>query len=530
MAIYTWSALANGQQINFNPEVDKIVIDIPGATWQNTTSWDWISTPGGPAFFMVIDGKRVDFIGLNIDQYATDTLTFNGGTQWLVGDLLSTNGGDNGPNLIVGGAAPDVLMGLGGDDTLQGGDGDDFMMGNDGNDILDGGNGFDIAYYSRSTTAPLVVNLLTGKAYQSGFVDTLISIEGARGGMGDDHFIGNAQDNWFRGMGGTDYFDGGAGFDQVNYNDGRVETGVIVDLSTNFAAADGFHGQDYLFNIEMVIGGFMNDHLTGDAGANRLIGMNGNDTLFGGAGNDTLVGGDGNDILRGDQGNDILDGGAGLDWAYYDTATSAVTLNLALATPQATGGAGSDTLITIENLLGSTFADRLTGNGANNLLRGGAGNDTLNGAAGNDNLQGDGGNDVLNGGAGNDILNGGAGNDRLIGAAGKDQMTGGLGADIFVFNVVTDSVGGANRDIITDFNRAQGDKINLAAVDANAALAGNQSFTFIGTSAFSANATGQLRFDVATNTLFGSVNADATAEFSIKLNGVTSVLGTDLIL
>ena len=116
----------------------------------------------------------------------------------------------------------------------------------------------------------------------------------------------------------------------------------------------------------------------------------------------------------------------------------------------------------------------------------------------------------------------GAGNDRLIGAAGKDQLTGGAGADILVFNAVGDSVGGANRDVITDFNRTQGDKINLSAIDANAALAGKQSFSFIGTAAFDpVNAAGQLRFDAGTQTLFGSTNANTTAEFSIKLTGVT---------
>lgn len=548
MAIYTWSALSNGQQISFNPAVDKIVFDIPGVTWQELSNWDWISTPGGPAFILSYAGKQVSFVGLDIAQHAADTLTFASGTQLLVGDQLATTGADNLANLIVGGDTHDILYGLGGNDTINGGAGNDFINAGLGNDVIDGGAGFDHFIVSRSVNAPMLVNLLTGKAYIAGFVSTLTSIEAVRTGNDDDHVIGDAQDNLFRTLGGVDYVDGGAGFDFVRYLDPTVANGVTVNLSANFAAEDGFGSHDYLFNIEGVVGTNFGDNITGDTLANQLIGLAGNDTLtglgandlldggdsndtlLGGEGNDTLLGGSGNDILRGDQGNDILDGGDGVDWAYYDTAGSAVTVNLALIGAQATGGAGSDTLISIENLLGSTFADRLTGNATNNLLRGGAGNDSLTGAAGNDNLQGDAGNDVLNGGAGNDIVNGGAGNDRLIGGAGKDQMTGGPGADIFVFSALSDSVGGANRDVITDFNRAQGDKINLTAVDANTSLAGNQSFNFIGTSAFSADATGQLRFDVATNTLFGSVNADATAEFSIKLNGVASVTATDLIL
>jgi serralysin len=39
-----------------------------------------------------------------------------------------------------------------------------------------------------------------------------------------------------------------------------------------------------------------------------------------------------------------------------------------VSTAQATGGSGSDTLTSIENLIGSAYADKLTGNsGANSL-------------------------------------------------------------------------------------------------------------------------------------------------------------------
>ncbi len=65
----------------------------------------------------------------------------------------------------------------------------------------------------------------------------------------------------------------------------------------------------------------------------------------------------------------------------------------------------------------------------------------------------------LNGGAGNDRLIGGGGNDRLIGGLGNDTLTGGLGADIFRFDSTLSST--ANRDTITDFNGAQGDRIQL---------------------------------------------------------------------
>ncbi|MDB5441624.1 MAG: hypothetical protein JWM33_4051, partial [Caulobacteraceae bacterium] len=117
------------------------------------------------------------------------------------------------------------------------------------------------------------------------------------------------------------------------------------------------------------------DTLTGDGGANHLDGQNGDDRLIG-------MGGD--DLLTGGGGNDRLDGGDGHDTASYGSAASAVTVDLGNAAAQNTGGAGTDTLVSIENLIGSGFNDHLTGDGADNVLEGGAGNDTLNGGGGSD--------------------------------------------------------------------------------------------------------------------------------------------------
>jgi Ca2+-binding RTX toxin-like protein len=68
----------------------------------------------------------------------------------------------------------------------------------------------------------------------------------------------------------------------------------------------------------------------------------------------------------------------------YAYATAAVQVSLALTTAQVTGGSGSDTLLAVENLTGSPFADTLTGSAAVNVLYGGAGLDTLIGKAGDD--------------------------------------------------------------------------------------------------------------------------------------------------
>ena len=155
-----------------------------------------------------------------------------------------------------------------------------------------------------------------------------------------------------------------------------------------------------------------------------------------------------------------------------------------------------------------------------------AGNDALTGTANKDKLLGLAGNDTLDGALGHDTLDGGAGNDLLIGGAGKDKLTGGAGADTFKFNSSADS-NFWDMDTITDFKRAQGDKIDLSAIDSNTSLSGNQDFTLV--SAFSADATGQLYFDAKTRILYGSTDADSAPEFSITLNGVNTLTATDFV-
>jgi hypothetical protein len=125
--------------------------------------------------------------------------------------------------------------------------------------------------------------------------------------------------------------------------------------------------------IENATGGSGNDVLIGNAAANLLTGNSGDDTLFGRDGNDTLIGG---------RGNDGLDGGNGIDTASYAGATSGVTANL--LSGLATGGAGNDTLNTIENLIGSGFNDRLIGDLGVNRISGGNGVDVVTLGGGND--------------------------------------------------------------------------------------------------------------------------------------------------
>jgi serralysin len=327
--------------------------------------------------------------------------------------------------------------------------------------------------------------------------------------------------------------------------------------------------------------------LTGTAGADDLSGAGGNDTLFGlggddrldgRAGDDTLNGGSGNDTILGGDGNDTLDGGSGGDTASYAEATAGVTVDLAVTGPQSTGE-GSDTLISIENLTGSAFADALKGTSGDNVLIGGAGDDTLFGFGGNDRLDGGDGidtvsyagvatgvnvnlnfssqytgagsdtlfsienlagsafADTLTGNAGANALSGGGGSDRLTGGLGRDILTGGAGKDMFDFNALNETpVGAGVRDIITDF-QLRLDHIDLAGIDANATRAGDQAFKFIGTQGFGGKA-GELHYQTFDQTgsanditvISGDINGDRIADFEIELAGIVNLGSSDFLL
>ncbi len=80
----------------------------------------------------------------------------------------------------------------------------------------------------------------------------------------------------------------------------------------------------------------------------------------------------------------------------------------------------------IENAVGGSAADLISGNTLANILQGGGGNDTITGGVGSDVLVGGTGNDVLSGGDGSDVLIGGDGNDSLDGGTGEDLLIAGF--------------------------------------------------------------------------------------------------------
>jgi Ca2+-binding RTX toxin-like protein len=102
---------------------------------------------------------------------------------------------------------------------------------------------------------------------------------------------------------------------------------------------------------------------------------------------------------------------------------------------------------------GSTVADLLNGFTGADSVSGAGGFDIMNGNQGNDTLNGGDGDDVVRGGKDDDMVSGGAGNDFMAGDRGSDTLSGGAGADIF------HTFAGAGMDRVTDFSRAEGDKV-----------------------------------------------------------------------
>ncbi|NMX91104.1 MULTISPECIES: retention module-containing protein [unclassified Pseudomonas] len=265
----------------------------------------------------------------------------------------------------------------------------------------------------------------------------------------------------------------------VNYAGAQDYT---PDYHGNYSVSDNHGGSDsaavdITYQAGTTLTGTNGDDiLMAGPGNNILNGGDGNDVLSAGNGNNEMHGGNGNDLLFSGIGNDLLDGGAGIDTVSYANATSGVTVNLGTVGGQVTGGAGTDTLTALENLIGSNFNDFLTGNGNNNLISGGLGNDTL---------KGEGGDDIL------------------IGGPGNNTLTGGAGADTFQY-----LTGGSGHDVITDFAVGT-DKLDLSQL-------------LQGENATTASLDDYLHFKVVggTTTIDISAVAGATPNQTIDLAGV----------
>jgi Ca2+-binding RTX toxin-like protein len=329
----------------------------------------------------VLDGgtgtDTVSVFGNGSDTLAgvTFSLALQGAAQNTGQGMMNVSGFEN----LSGSIHDDVLSGDGGDNVLAGDQGNDQLRGGVGNDTLYGDGRVLADTHGTGGSGPITT-------YPDvALIDPLL-VDGddvLEGGDGDDSL-------W-----------GGGGNDTASY--AGSSGGQFVSLTSGFSS--GAAGEDDLHSIENVIGSAYEDQLLGNSGANLLSGGGGHDYIRGIAGNDTLAGGSGDDYLGGGFGDDVLDGGAGFDRvAFFHDAVGGVTVDLNIQGVSQNTGQGMDTLIDIEHASGTTFADTLTGNGADNWLWGEGGDDVINAGGGDDLVEVGPGNVTAEGGAGNDTF------------------------------------------------------------------------------------------------------------------------------
>jgi Ca2+-binding RTX toxin-like protein len=325
--------------------------------------------------------------------------------------------GTSGADAINGLGGDDYLYGYGGADTLNGGGDNDTLDGGSGNDELTGGGGSDKFLFNFSFFQFFFSNVDTITDFSTTidkivFDGPLLSVFGADGVLAEGNFFaastaaGRTANHrvFYDTDDGQLYFDfdGSGPFPMVHLATLTGGFGAPALVATDIISAQALNALSD--NDESQGGGSGQDVINGLAGNDTLYGNEGDDLLNGGADNDSLLGGADNDTLDGGSGNDVLNGEAGDDTATYLSADAGVTVSLAAEGIQNTGGAGNDTLVAIENLIGSGFADTLTGSDGANALYGNAGNDVLNGGLGNDTLDGGEGDNTLNGGSGTDTV------------------------------------------------------------------------------------------------------------------------------
>ncbi|MGA7964815.1 MAG: cadherin domain-containing protein, partial [Gammaproteobacteria bacterium] len=391
------------------------------------------------------------------------------------------------------------------DDTIEGSNnGFEQFEGRGGSDLIDGRGGLDRVRYEFESAA-IQVDLASGVVTggdAGGGQDTLRSIELVRGTNFDDTFdatgfgpsstnAGSAGTyNEFEGMGGNDTITGNGNTNLVFYN---ATGGVTVDLAAGTVTGDASVGSDTI---------------TG--GVNTVTGSQFDDTLEGFANPFGVA-----NVFDGRAGNDTFDGRDGYDQAVYnnDGAThSGIVVDMATGTVTGDASIGTDTLISIESVRGTNFADTYdaTGyTGASADLPLGADFSEFEGMGGDDVITGNGNtrisylnassgvtvdlaagtadgdasvghdtfidvsrargsnfDDTISGDGNNNVLEGRNGNDVLDGRGGNDTLTGGGNADTFVYAT------GGGADTITDFNQGESDQIDLSGVNGVTDFAG----------------------------------------------------------
>jgi Ca2+-binding RTX toxin-like protein len=410
-----------------------------GDTLNGRAGWDWLD--GGAGNDTIYGGEGNDVL---IGGKGDDLLIGEDGDDYIAaGDGGDNVQGGNGNDILVDGLGSECLFGQNGDDTFLittdstfnwffGGDWIHTgipIANNDpnGSDTISAermsvGVSFDIDYrpadwngntdltaQNPTTRLALVTNLATGAGITN---EGLVSIENATGSNFADKIWGTVGNNVLKGLAGNDMLyaregndtvEGGAGAD-ILYGGGGTDTlsyesskeGVYVNLTT-VEAYGGDAEDDKVYEFENLRGSKLSDELKGDANSNIISGLAGDDWIVATAGG-TVTYQTQYDQYREDfvevptwTGGDVYDGGTGTDTVDYSEATSGISAYLGSYTvTNAYSGGGSSglaqghTLISIENVVGSAFADNLSAGDGAQSFEGGKGNDFLSGGNGSD--------------------------------------------------------------------------------------------------------------------------------------------------
>ncbi len=395
--------------------------------------------------------KSTEGVKVNLSKGFGSGGDADGDTYYFIDNVIGSSYrdhlfGDDAVNVLDGFDGDDYLAGHGGDDTLIGGNGDDTLLGGTGMDKLYGGRGSDTASYADATSG-VEINLASGSAKGtyakgdifssienltgSGYRDQLDGDSNAnvlRGGGdndtlnghdGDDTLYGDAGDDILIAGRGSDILYGGSGRDEVSY--ANETKGVRIDLEEGSGKIYSLSGhEDTYSSIEDATGTNYLDIFFGSAEANHLRGLDGDDQFVGSAG------------------ADILDGGDGVDLVTYAYSDSAVDVDLAAGTG-AGGQAAGDTLISIENIWGSSGnGNVLRGTGeANDIVSFGNG-DVIDGRGGEDTISFRGDNVQVSAGDENDTVTFNLGSNVWSdGVPMGNTIDGGGGIDTFIMGSVT---------------------------------------------------------------------------------------------
>ncbi len=408
----------------------------------------------GEAVTVNIDDGLLDTTPVISHPDLTITLTSRAGIEGISGssgaDSLT---GNSRANVLAGNGGNDTLVGLGNDDTyVFSRESDTEDLGTDTVTEASSGGDEDMLNFAGFLEA-VTIDLSQSTAVSHADVTVNLSdnthVEAATGTALDDTLIGNDAANLLVGGAGNDTLEGGLGDDDLDGGSGDDVYVFDRDLVTDNLGSDtiteatgasnddgdrlDFSGFDEALTVDLtgddtvpaVSHAELTVTLTEKLGLEEIVGTSGNDTLTGNARDNVLEGGEGDDDLDGgagsdtyvfarpgdeDLGSDTLTestGGSDIDVLDFSDFGEGVTVDLSSTTPYNVSGKLGVTLSSadaFEGVIGSDFADNITGNGRDNFLYGRGGNDIIAGNAGRDWLFGGTGADSLTGGDDEDLL------------------------------------------------------------------------------------------------------------------------------